>query len=364
MSTTVSYKGETITTVSNATKTLQTEGKYLEDDITLVDVSGGGAVLGTKNITDNGTYEAEDDSLDGYSEVTVAVPASAVDSGTKSITANGNNQDVVGYAAVNVNVPNTYSAGDEGKVVDNGALVSQTSDTVTTNDTYDTTLINSLTVNVSGGGGGISYDDIATRNYSGAVVIPTATTIKTSAFNGCAGITSIEAPEVTTIGDSAIYGNGTLTSIKLPKLVTSGNYGLARNNSANLSAIVLPKMTTTGTYLVERVYAALDFTDLASLPNNSLRSWYGNVLILRKSDDVCALGNTGAFNSSPFASGGTGGTLYVPQSLISSYQSASNWSTILGYANNQIKSIESTHTDPTAPIDLTLYYADGTLIPT
>jgi hypothetical protein len=31
-------------------------------------------------------------------------------------------------------------------------------------------------------------------------------------------------------------------------------------------------------------------------------------------------------------------------------------------ANNQIKSIESTHADPNAPIDLTLYYADGTPI--
>lgn len=34
------------------------------------------------------------------------------------------------------------------------------------------------------------------------------------------------------------------------------------------------------------------------------------------------------------------------------------------YTNNQIKSIESTHTDPNAPIDFTLYYADGTPIPT
>ncbi|MBR2806679.1 MAG: hypothetical protein IKF22_03660 [Lachnospiraceae bacterium] len=152
MSTTVSYKGATIATVSNQTKTLLTEGKYLEDDITLEDVSGGGATLITKNISANGTYNASSDSADGYSQVNVSVPASAVDSGTKNITANGNNQDVVGYAAVNVNVPNSYSAGDEGKVVSNGALVAQTSDTVTTNDTYDTTLINSLTVNVSGGG--------------------------------------------------------------------------------------------------------------------------------------------------------------------------------------------------------------------
>ena len=117
-----------------------------------VSVSGGGATLGEKSISANGVYNASSDSLDGYSKVTVAVPASAVDTGTKNINTNGTH-DVIGYASASVSVPNSYSAGDEGKVVSNGALVSQTSDTVTTNDTYDTTLINSLTVNVSGGGG-------------------------------------------------------------------------------------------------------------------------------------------------------------------------------------------------------------------
>lgn len=81
----------------------------------------------------------------------VTVSASELDSGTKSITANGNSQDVVGYASVNVNVPNSYSSTDEGKVVSNGALVSQTSATYTENDTYDTTLVDEVTVNVSGG---------------------------------------------------------------------------------------------------------------------------------------------------------------------------------------------------------------------
>lgn len=87
------------------------------------------------------------------------------------------------------------------------------------------------------------------------------------------------------------------------------------------------------------------------------------VLVIR-SVTLVSLNNINALTNSPFASGKAGGTLYVPQSLISSYQSATNWSTILGYANNQIKSIESTHTDPDAPIDLTLYYVDGTPIPT
>lgn len=41
MSTTVTYKGNTLVTVSNNTKTLKTAGKYMEGDVVLTDVSGG-----------------------------------------------------------------------------------------------------------------------------------------------------------------------------------------------------------------------------------------------------------------------------------------------------------------------------------
>ena len=50
MSTSVSYKGNVITTFSNATKTLTTSGKWLEDNITIVDTessSGGSSGSGT-----------------------------------------------------------------------------------------------------------------------------------------------------------------------------------------------------------------------------------------------------------------------------------------------------------------------------
>ena len=66
------------------------------------------------------------------------------------------------------------------------------------------------------------------------------------------------------------------------------------------------------------------------------------VLVLRRTT-VNTLSNVSAFANTPFASGKAGGTLYVPQALIASYQSASNWSTILGYgsgAQNQILPIE------------------------
>lgn len=88
-------------------------------------------------------------------EAIAEIPTGTTPSGTIDITQNGT-ADVTNYASANVNVPNSYAAGDEGKVVSNGALVAQTAraSEITANGTYDTTTNNSVSVNVSGGGGG------------------------------------------------------------------------------------------------------------------------------------------------------------------------------------------------------------------
>lgn len=71
---------------------------------------------------------------------------------TLTVTANGTytpDAGVDGFDEVEVNVPNSYGASDEGKVVNNGALVAQTAHApVTANGTIDTTLNNSVPVNV------------------------------------------------------------------------------------------------------------------------------------------------------------------------------------------------------------------------
>lgn len=97
--------------------------------------------LGTKEITENGNYSAKDDGLDGYSDVRVSVV-------------------------------NSYTTEDEGKVVLDGALVAQTAmpEEVTENGIINTTLYDSVTVNVSGGGGASSGKDIVFYDYDGTVV--------------------------------------------------------------------------------------------------------------------------------------------------------------------------------------------------
>ena len=94
MSTTVTYKGNTLATVSNNTKTLKTAGKYMEGDVTLTDTSStivvsetldanGGIIktitttdevnLQTKTITPTSSIQTinPDTGYDGFSQVIV-----------------------------------------------------------------------------------------------------------------------------------------------------------------------------------------------------------------------------------------------------------------------------------------------------
>lgn len=374
---------QSLTVLNNGT-TVAPEGKAYSPVVVNVpntySVSDEGKVVKNGALTSQTTTTASangDIDTTTIKKVTVAVPASAVDSGTKNITSNGDNQDVVGYAKVNVAVPNSYSAADEGKVVSSGALVSQTSDTVTANDTYDTTLINSLTVNVSGGGGYTLKEELFGYSPSGDVVYIPDEDIPRYGIRGKRGMTKLTIDFQNGYGFAHSNNNGyNIQSNDIPVYVIIGHdsgvmlrgYTLNSNGSSFI-------LVCRGCYFGSSGYSAsalrgnagmttLDFTfsDGNGFQQNSL---YGNsslkTVIIRGSS-VMSLAATNVFTQTPFASGGSGGTLYVPNSLISSYQSASNWGTILGYTNNQIKSIESTHTDPTAPIDLTLYYADGTPI--
>lgn len=131
------------------------------------------------------------------------------------------------------------------------------------------------------------------------------------------------------------------------------------NNTAfgwctSLKTAVYKDFTSTNQFQGCTALEAIDCR--GGIANGSFNGCAKLAIVVIRTTSVSALGSINAFANTPFASGKAGGTLYVPQALIANYQSATNWSTILGYANNNIQAIEGSIYET--------QYVDGTPIPT
>ena len=342
-------------------------GKYLTGAQTIKAVTVSG--LSADKILSGTTVKIGDvDDDDRIANVVGTAQQGITPTGTKqiSITQNGTTtEDVTNYASAEITVNVSGGSNLETEILSGTLSGSYTNSTVTTlreralADCASLTSLSLPALTTAGASAFRNDTNLAT------VDLPNMTTIGSYAFSNDKALNNVSLPKLGTVNNNAFEGCTGLTSISLPNATQINNSGL---RNCRFSTIVLPKVTKTDTYCIadNANLTAVDIGDASQLGGGSgfINDTNLTMVVLRRAASVPSIGNINYFNNTPFKSGGTGGTLYVPSALISSYQSASNWSTILGYTNNQIKSIESTHTDPTAPIDLTLYYVDGTLIPT
>ena len=199
-------------------------------------------------ITTNGTYEASTDEADGYSSVTVNVPNTYTSSDNGKVvqnqalvsqTAYNSGSDVVTNGtidttynnSVTINVP-TYSAADNGKVIQNGALVAQsTNKSITSNGTgIDTTYYSSVDVAVPNT---YTASDEGKVVSSGALV---AQTSSSTTVNGVIDTTLINSLDVSvptgmsdieynTDNDPVLTKtiNGTTTNVTTPDTIPTAN---------------------------------------------------------------------------------------------------------------------------------------------
>lgn len=214
-------------------------------------------------------------------------------------------------------------------------------------------------------GGGDIIDDFILKNGITSVSTSLSTgALREYLFRGSTSLQTFQAENYTgAIPSFAFYGCSALTSVKLPKATSSGSN--AFQNCTALTSLALPGINSSISTDIFRGCKSLVAFDINAPSQFGANTFNGNsamnVLIIRKSTSIVALGNVNAFSGTPFESGGSGGTIYIPKSLYdqlgtgtNDYKAATNWSTIDSYGTITWMQIEGSQYET--------QYADGTPI--
>ena len=292
MTTTVTYKGNTLATVDNNTKTLLTAGKYCEDNFTLTDVSGSGEdtlLLALRN------------------QVT-----SVSDSTLTSIRSYGlaNMSALTSVSFPELQTINTYAFYNDANLVMNGWIFPK-----------------AKTIG--------NYAFRYCYGLTGEVTLPsTVTSIGQYSFASCKNMTKFTATgAITTFGTYTFVGASadhkmTLRECYLPNLGTSIALNLNWGNATAANAC--------------QQLEIVDIGKAKSIAANTFANCYKlDTLIIRRTGSITTLANVSAFLNTPMRGRNSmTGTIYVPQALIDTYKAASVWSTLYGYGYVTFAKIE------------------------
>lgn len=154
------------------------------------------------------------------------------------------------------------------------------------------------------------------------------TAVKDRAFYQCPELTSVNLPNVT-LGkaEEAFYYCKKLKNVNLPNITElSGTFG----ECSALTSVNVPKLKKIGgsTFQYCTALTSIDLPNVTGIGYSVFWDCTKLTSIILRSETMCTLSSTNSFTRTPFASDGTGGTVYVPQALITQYQSATNWSSL------------------------------------
>lgn len=217
-------------------------------------------------------------------------------------------------------------------------------------DTLDTAggtirTITGSVISVDGNNQILTVDDMATRAKPSGRIVITANQLVSYAFFSCKNITAAYIPNI-----ASSYGSGIFSEC------------------TSLKTFVAPNLTNlhNSFFLNSTALEAVDF-----LGSNNMQAINDQVfrgctvftkLIIRCNTSIVPLRNLNNFMNTPFYSGGTGGTIYIPKVFYdhlgdgtsSDYKADTNWSALDAYG-----------TITWAQIEGSIYetqYADGTPI--
>ncbi len=168
------------------------------------------------------------------------------------------------------------------------------------------------------------------------ITLPSAKSIDVQAFNNCSNLITVNIPLATSIGSNSFGDCVKLTEVKAP-LVTS------------ISANVFYNC---------KVLKTADFSSVTRIDNYVFYQCYSLTALILRSETMCTLANTLAFNGCYHFQGTANviynpdglkdGYIYVPRALIEDYKVATNWVTFA----DQFRALEDYTVDGTTTGEL------------
>ena len=290
-------------------------------------------VLQTKTVipTINPQSIIPDSGFDGLSQVIVnAIPIDyIIPSGTLIITTSGTH-DVKNYESAIVNVEGSSS--EDTEILDDlvsGNIASYSNDAVTT--VRDGLFMRCTKLTTASFPAATKINQYAFYQCSNLTTVsfPACTSIGDNAFGLCSNIVNVNFPVCATVGMSAFGSCYKLVSLSLPQCTSIANYAIARCSA--ITSLDLPVCKTIGVSAFRECpkLTTVSMPAVTSIPAGVFSKCFNLKSLYLTGSILCTLANSNAFASTPIGgystSAHTYGSIYVPASMLASYQAATNW---------------------------------------
>jgi hypothetical protein len=137
-------------------------------------------------------------------------------------------------------------------------------------------------------------------------------------FSGCISLQTVNMPKVQVIQGMSTFANCAIETVIFPQAAQINSQSMFQN-CTKLRKVVFPKKER-GSGIASHFssFGQKAFSGCSALTE----------IVIGFKDSIASLISVNTFDGTPFASDGTGGTVYVPEALIPEYQQATNWSTL------------------------------------
>lgn len=182
------------------------------------------------------------------------------------------------------------------------------------------------------------------------VSLPVCSYLSGGAFSGCIALTDVYLPSCSSTSTYVFTGCKTLPRINLPMLV--GVQAYCFQTCQQLSDISIPSCEWINSAAFSNCWAlsVLKLPKVSAIRSSAFYNCYNLLSLYVLSTSLCTLANANAFLNTPISTyttstGGVNGSVFVRESLYSSYLTATNWSLysarIVSLTDTEIEALNS-----------------------